>query len=129
MSYPRYGALNDKKHTLFEPMSHTKCHKSKDTIGLGYGVDDSLPIYEEESHTNSDSYNEIQPIATTIIEDDFIPSTSILWGEDVSNDNTTEASTSRQLEFDEFDIENHNRKCIRGNISHLLACSQIYESN
>lgn len=66
MGYPRHGGLNDNKHTLIEPMIHTNGHRSRDTTSLGYGVDDSLPIYDEQPPTASNSKDEIQPIASTI---------------------------------------------------------------
>lgn len=130
MGYPKHRPLNDNKHALAKPMSHTKGHKSKDIIGLGYGVDDNLPIYDEEPTTASDSDDVIQPMATTILEDVSIPSTSILWGEDeLPNEQNVEAFTSRQIEFDESRIQDPNRECIKENISHLLAHNQSTDSN
>ena len=95
MGYPRHGHLEDDKCFLGEPMIHTNGCTSKDTTSLGYGVDDNLPIYDHESPTTSDVDNEIQPMAKTILVEDFIPSTSIIWGEnELHNDHSVEASTS-----------------------------------
>ena len=78
MGYPRHGPFTDAKYVLFEPTIHTNGRTSKDITHLGYGVNENLPIEDQEPPTTIDLEDDIQPMATTIAEEDFIPSTSIL---------------------------------------------------
>jgi hypothetical protein len=49
-------------------------------------------------------------VATTLKDEDFMPITSLLWGEEtLITNNDVEASTSQQLEQDESDHEDMNR--------------------
>lgn len=113
-------------------MSYTKGEKIKYTTALGYGVDDNLPQFDREVPTASESKDDIQPITFYLkYEEDFTHSNSLICREDMLlNDMilkdiilkdmifiTFEASTSRQLEFDESDIENLNVERIRRNIA------------
>ena len=54
----------------------------------------------------------------------------ILWEEyEIPNDKTTNASTSRQSEFDESDTNDPNRERMRRNISCLVDHNQTSDSN
>lgn len=60
MGFLGHEPLNGNKNAHAEPVSPTNgCRRSRDTTGLGYGDDDSLPIYDKEPHTTNDSNDEI----------------------------------------------------------------------
>jgi hypothetical protein len=59
MDYQGHIPLNDNIESLTKPASHTNKRKSGDTIGLGYGVDDSLPSFDKEVPTNNESKDDV----------------------------------------------------------------------
>ena len=48
MGYPGHGPFIDAKYVLFEPTIHKNGRTSKDTIVLGYDINDNIPIYDQE---------------------------------------------------------------------------------
>ena len=65
---------------------------------------------------------QISDVTPDNVEEDLIPSTHLLWGQELMISNQdVEATTSRKHDSDESDHEDPNRGRIRENISHLLA--------
>ena len=88
-------------------MSHAKGWQPKDAIGLGYGVEDDLLEFTRDAPMTSDSKFDTNETPITIVAyiGDYIPSTSLIWGEEFTPDNDVfEASTSRGNEQNEFNI-------------------------
>ena len=54
MVYQGQGALNNNRHALVEPLSHTEGQQPKDTIGLGFEVEDNLPRFNRDTPMTSD---------------------------------------------------------------------------
>ena len=87
MGYQGQGPLRNNGHALFEPLSHTNCRPSKDTIGLGYGAQEDLLECSNNSRSAIDSNLDIDQSlihsrTPAAMVDDFIPSTSLLWSEE-----------------------------------------------
>lgn len=98
MGYQGHGPLSNNGHALVEPLSHSDGRPSKDTIGLGYGVDNDIPEYSRNTPVLSDSDLDVKesPLCTMAQMEDYLPSTSLLWGvECMPTNDTVEASTSK----------------------------------
>lgn len=126
MGYQGHEPLNNNGHALVEPLSHTDGRPSKDTTGLGYGVDNDIPKYSRNTPVLSDLDTDVQesPLCTMAQMEDCLPSTSLLWGgECMPTDDTVEASTSKNFVPNEslsFDRQRRNiaRLIERGDLTH-----------
>ena len=108
MGYQGQGHLSNNGHTLVEPLSHTNGRPSKDTTGLGYSAQEDLPECSNNSPSTSDSDSDTNqsftcsriPIAMV---DDVIPSTSLLWSEEViASDSEAPISTPQDSHESNF---------------------------
>ena len=97
MGYQGHGSLTGNKKDLVEPISHTQGHDTWDTTGLGFGLEDDIPILDQSTPMSSESEDDDPPfVATTSQDEDFMPITSLLWGEEtLLTNNDVEASTSQ----------------------------------
>ena len=97
MGYQGHGSLNGNKKALMEPLSHTQGRIARDTTGLGFGAEDDMLLPTQNVPTSSDSEDDESPtMAITSHGLYFVPTTSLLWGDDAPNiTNDAEASTSQ----------------------------------
>lgn len=49
MGYQGHGSLIGNKKSLIEPLSHTEGHKTRDTLGLDFGIEDELPRFDRRA--------------------------------------------------------------------------------
>ena len=98
MGYQGHGSLTGHKNTLVEPLSHTQGHDTWDTAGLGFGLENNIPTCDRRLPTYSESEDGDPPMKSTTSQDeDFVPLTFLLWGEEIkATNNDEEASTSQK---------------------------------
>lgn len=82
MGYQGHGSLTGHKNALVEPLSHTQGRDTRDTIGLGFGLENDIPTCDQRLLMSSELEDDDPPmIATTSQDEDFVPLTSLHWGE------------------------------------------------
>jgi hypothetical protein len=96
MGYQGQGSLTSTTKALVEPLIHTQGHDTQDTAGLGFGLEDNIPTFDQSAPMSSESEDDDPPfIATTFLDEDFMPINSLLWGEEaLITSNDAETSTS-----------------------------------
>lgn len=131
MSYHGQGSLTGDKKALFEPLSHTEGCQNRDTTRLGFRLEDELPRFNKRAPMFSELEDDDPPFSTTILqEEDFMPPTSLLWGEEpMVTHNYVEAYTSKTHESNDSDHEDPNRRRIRENIARLQAQDESIDSS
>ena len=97
MGYQGHGSLTGNKNALVEPLSHTQGHDTWDTFGLGFGLENDIPTFDQRLPMSSESKDDDPPIiATTSQDEEFILLNSLIWGEEIeTTNNDVEASTSQ----------------------------------
>ena len=98
MGYQGHGSLTRNKKVQAEPLSHTQGRITWDTTRLGFGSADDTPLPTKNVPISSDSEDDDSPIMViTSHDEDLVPTTSLLWGDDAPNAiNDVEASTCQQ---------------------------------
>lgn len=100
MGYQGHGSLTGNKKALVDPLIHTQGHDAWDTTGLGFGLEDNMLVSTQNTPISSELEDDDSLfVAATSQDEEFIPITSLLLGEETfTTNNDDEASTSRQLE-------------------------------
>ena len=96
MGYQGHGSLTSNKNALAKTLSHTQGRDARKNSGLAFGLEDDMPMSTRNVFISSDSEDDDPPfVATTLQDEDFVPTISLLLGEDTPNTtNDVEASTS-----------------------------------
>lgn len=99
MGYQGHGSLTSIKNDIVEPLSHTQGHNTQDTIGLGFGLENDIPTFDQRLPMSSELEDDDPPIISPTSKDEELSTTN----------NDVEASTSQQIELDESNHEDMNR--------------------
>ena len=67
------------KKDLAKPLIHTQGHGAQDTAGLGFGLENDIPTFDQRLPMSSDLEDDNPPIiATTSQDEDIVPLTYLL---------------------------------------------------
>ena len=79
MGYQGHRSLTGNTKALVKPLSHTQGHDTQDTAGLGFGLENDIPTFDQNAVISSESKDDDPPsVATTLQDEEFMPITSLL---------------------------------------------------